>query len=288
MRHHLAVVACLALTTSIAHARPAHHKHHHKKHRAKAAPVDAPVDAAVIVEDRDPSEVDVVVREHAARRARDWQVAIGPYLWASSVDANVSLGSASVASSVDFLQTTQHAKYGAEVLADVRYRRFSLSGDLMYGVVGLEGGNAVGPLMVTVNGTASSLLVDGYAGYQVAGNSLLSLEARGGVRYQRTEVTAAVGVGGSPVASPEIVDAARDVLAGARLVMRPSSRFSIAGAADVGVFGTSSTTWSASADASLQVTSHVLLSVGYRTLTIEGASVSMVMHGPRTALQLVF
>jgi hypothetical protein len=31
-----------------------------------------------------------------------------------------------------------------------------------------------------------------------------------------------------------------------------------------------------------------LLSLGWRTLTIERAHVSMVMHGPRAALQLVF
>jgi hypothetical protein len=144
--------------------------------------------------------------------------------------------------------------------------------------------------MVTVNGTASSLLVDGFAGYRVAGDdhSVVSLEARGGIRYQRTEVAAAVDLGGSPVASPAIVDAARDVLTGARVFVRPSSRLYFTGAADVGVFGTSNITWSASADASLQLGSRVLMSLGWRTLTIEGANVSMVMHGPRAAVQLLF
>jgi hypothetical protein len=274
MRFHLGLAACVALAGS-ADAKP---RHHHRRHHK------------VAVEETPDEQVDAPVTLHRHAAAHDWHVAIGPYLWASSVDANVSLGSASIDTGVDFLQTTQHAKYGAEVVADARYQRFSLSGDLMYGVVGLDGGSAVGPLMVTVNGTASSLLVDGFAGYRVAGDdhSVVSLEARGGIRYQRTEVAAAVDLGGSPVASPAIVDAARDVLTGARVFVRPSSRLYFTGAADVGVFGTSNITWSASADASLQLGSRVLMSLGWRTLTIEGANVSMVMHGPRAAVQLLF
>ena len=126
MRHHLAIAACLVVFGSIANASPSHHRHrHHKKHR-------------VAIEETLELRDDVPVGDHGG--ARDWHLAIGPYVWASSVDANVSLGSANVGSSVDFLQTTQHAKFGAELLADARYRRLSLSGDLMYGVVGLEGG----------------------------------------------------------------------------------------------------------------------------------------------------
>jgi hypothetical protein len=276
MRHHLAIAACLVLSGSIANASPSHHhRHHHKKHR---------VATEETVELRD----DVTPSEHAG--PRDWHLAIGPYVWASSVDANVSLGSANVGSSVDFLQTTQHAKFGAELLADARYHRLSFSGDLMYGVVGLEGGNTVGPLMVTVNGTASSLLVDGYAGYQLAGDehSVLGFEARAGIRYQRTAVAGAVGLDGMPVASPGLVDAGRDILAAGRLFVRPSSRFFLTATGDVGVVGSSSSTWSASADASVRLGSRVLLSLGYRTLTIERAHMSMVMHGPRAALQLLF
>src|SRR4051794_8413806 len=178
MRHPaVAITVCVAVTGSIAEARPHRHRHH-----AHA----------------------VEVVEHAETPSDDWHVAIGPYLWASSVDANVSLGSASVASSVDFLQTTQHAKYGAELVGETRFGKLSLSGDLMYGVVGLTGGSAVGPLMVTVNGEASSLLVDGAAGYTVAGDdhAVLAVEARAGVRYQRTAIAGALGVDGSPIVSP--------------------------------------------------------------------------------------
>lgn len=276
MRHHLAIAACVVLSGSIANAAPSHHHRHHHRHKHVA-----------LEDGGELRDVEILPDRHAAR---DWHIAIGPYLWASSVDANVAVGSANVGSSVDFLQTTQHAKYGVELLADARFRKISFSGDFMYGVVGLAGGNSVGPLMVTVNGTASSLLVDGFAGYTLAGDehSVLAFEARGGIRYQRTEVAGAVGLDGMPVASPGLVDAGRDALAGGRAFFRPSPRFSFSAAGDIGVVGTSNSTWSASADASVRVTSHVQLSLGYRTLTVERANVSMVMHGPRAALQLLF
>jgi hypothetical protein len=235
-------------------------------------------------------DVPVKVRKVATKRASDWHLAIGPYLWASSVDANVSLGGASVSSGVDFAQITHHARYGAELLAELRYRRFSIATDFMYGVVDLDGDKTVGPLMVNIHGTASSLLFDGTAGYMITGgdHSLLSIEGRAGVRYQRTSVDAAVGISGSDVASTEKVMAGADAIAGGRVLVRPFNRFYFSSTFDIGVVGSSSLTWSVAADASARLTSRLLLSVGWRTLTLEGAAVSMVMHGPRAAIQLTF
>jgi len=245
------------------------------------------------VDDERAQVLDPPVRLHeAARTARtkNWHVAIGPYLWASSVDANVSLGPSSVSSGVDFFEIQRHARYGVEMLADARYGRFSLHGDLMYGVVALDGAKEVGPLMVTLNGTASSLLVDGTAGYLLAGGeqSVLSLEARAGVRYQRTAIAGSVDVAGAVVAAPKYGDAAADALAGAHVVVRPLRRVHLSGTFDLGVLGASTSTWSASADAGVRVSKYVLLSLGWRTLTTERTNVSIVMHGPRAAVQLMF
>lgn len=307
MRHlarYLALAACLALTASVAHAAP----RRHGKVSKKAKPRVEVETISIEVEDedryaRDDDDDDyddddradrlqarVKVRRGAAARAKDWHVAIGPYLWASSVEADVSIGGASVSSGVDFMEMQRHTRYGVEALVEARYRRFAITGDLTYGVIDLKGDTEVGPLMVGLNGTASSLLVDGAVGYMVTGDdhALLSLEARGGVRYQRTKVSGAVGIGGSDVASTTQVVAGSDALAGARVFVRPSRRFYVSSTLDVGVFGSSTLTWSAAADASVRVSSHVLLSLGWRTLTMNGANVSMVMHGPRAAVQLLF
>jgi len=366
MRHHLALVACLAFTGSLAHAAPGRPAGRHgkvgkkAKHKAKVAPPaeqpdasdeersgddgddgtdgtadaddeteatrrtkrskhkrarpvheeaerdservafrgeatddEAAVDTRDAVDDDRAGVQDPPVRlRKAAKTARTkgWHVAIGPYLWASSVDANVSLGPASVSSGVDFFEIQRHARYGAEVLAEARYGRFSIYGDVMYGVVALDGAKEIGPLMVTLNGTASSLLVDGTAGFLLAGGEQapLSLEALAGVRYQRTAIAGSVNVDGADVFATEHVDAAADALAGAHVVVRPFRRFSFSGTFDLGVVGASTSTWSAAADASVRVGKHVLLSLGWRTLTTERTNVSIVMHGPRAAAQLMF
>lgn len=261
-----------------------------KSSRTARATFDREDEDVIDPDEIDMAEAPVKLRKVAAKRANDWHLAIGPYLWASSVDASVSLGGASVSSGIDFAQITHHARYGAELLAEARYRRFSIASDFMYGVVDLDAAKTLGPLMVTVHGTARSLLLDGTAGYMLTGDdhSLLSIEARAGVRYQRTSVEAAVGIGGSDVASTEKVMAGADAIAGGRVVIHPFNRFYFSSAFDIGAFGSSSLTWSVAADASARLSSRLMLSVGWRTLTIEGASVSLVMHGPRAAVQLVF
>jgi hypothetical protein len=247
------------------------------------------------LDDEDPDDEDdaapVKLREVVKGKAqKDWHIAVGPYLWASAVDADVSLGSASVSTGIDFMDIKRHAKYGVEVLAEARYGRFAIHTDFMYGVVGVDGGTDVGPLMVTLDGTASSLLVDGLAGYRLFGSeqSVVSFEARGGVRYQRTSISGSVNVAGTDVSPTTYIDSAADALAGAHAVLRPHWRFYVSGEVDHGVFGASTKTWSATADTGVRITRRVQLSVGWRTLTTTRTNVSIVMHGPRAALQFIF
>lgn len=242
--------------------------------------------------DRDASkDAGKLVKSAPAPADRGWQVAIGPYLWASSVNANVSLGG-SVSTGVDigFIPLVEHARYGAEILGEVRHGRFALYGDLMYGAEAVNGSTSVASVMVTLSGNASSLLVDGAAGYQLIGDddAVFSLEARAGIRYQRTEVNGQLAIAGFTLQSPDAVDDGSDALVGARAVLRPARWVFFSGVFDAGVFGSSNRTWSASADANLRVSSHFLVSAGWRTLTMDRAQVSLAMQGPRAALQLVF
>lgn len=227
-----------------------------------------------------------------APELREWTFAIGPYVWASSVQADISLGNSgqSVGTGIDFVDIKRHAKFGIELMSEARYGRFSLTGDFLYGVVAIDGARDVGPVMVAVDGSASSLLFDGVAGYLLAGGdrAVLSIEARGGVRYQRTAVNASIGLDGSHVASPGMNDTAADAIAGARVALRPFHRFAVAGAFDTRVFGMSSQTWSGSVDGSYQFGKRVLVSLGWRTLMTDRSNVSLTMFGPRAAVQLLF
>ncbi|HEX3475086.1 MAG TPA: hypothetical protein VHT91_08595 [Kofleriaceae bacterium] len=263
-----------------------------------AAPTDAKqvaletADTPVDSDDRDAGkDAGKLVKPAPAPADRGWQVAIGPYLWASSVNANVSLGgSVSAGADIGFIPLVQHARYGAEVLGEIRHGRFALYGDLMYGSEAVNGSTSVASLMVTLSGNASSLLVDGAVGYELIGDedSVFSLEARAGIRYQRTEVNGQLAVEGFTLQSPDAVDDGSDAIAGTRAVLRPARWVFLSGVFDIGVFGSSDRTWSASADVNLRASSHFLISAGWRTLTMDRAQVSLAMQGPRAAVQLVF
>lgn len=268
------------------------HPHAHdddaKTERVAFADPEQPAHAV----DADTIQLDSAVHVHkrVEPASKDWRVVFGPYLWASSVDANVSLGPTTVSSGVDFVQLEQHARYGMEFLSEAHYKQLAVYGDLMYGVVAVDGSRNVGPLMVSLSGEASSVLIDGAAGYTFYGDdhSLVALEGRAGVRYQRTGVSAQLGLSGATVTPPEQVSAGADALAGGHVVVRPRDWFYFTGTADLGVVGASSKTWSASADANVQLGSRLLLSLGYRTMTMDRSQVELVLHGPRAAFQLTF
>ena len=245
-----------------------------------------------VAADSDSAEIDAPLkaRKRGVKKGlRDWNFAIGPNIWMASVDANVAVGAKDVGTAIDFFQLSRNTRYGVPILAEARYKRFTFAADLLYGVIDVNGANEVGPLMVTLDGTISSLLVDGLLGFRLLGgdDKKLTVEARAGVRYQRTVITGAIGVDGSDF-STTIVDKGGDLLAGARVVVRPWNRFFLAGTVDQSVVGSSTSTWSAGADANIRITSRILLAAGWRTLTQQRAAISTVMHGPRAAIQLLF
>lgn len=320
----LVVAAGLALAGSVAHAAP-HSAGRHKKPRIEAAR-ELASDAAPaesIADRRDGDGVPAAPSADrrggdagpAAQRAldadvadggpgnpaagvatlaqppagRDWQIAIGPYLWASSVEASVSLGGLSAGVDIGFLTLARHARFGAEGVVEVRHGRLAFYGDVMYGSAAVTGSTRVASVMMTLTGSASSTLIDGAAGYQVLGDdgAPLAIEARGGVRYQRTAVGGELGIAGFALQTPTWIDEGSDALVGVRGVVRPRAWLALSGVLDVGVFGASDRTWSGSLDASLRVSSRVVVSVGWRTLTMERAQIRMEMRGPRAAVQLV-
>jgi hypothetical protein len=303
---HLAqlALACLVLTGSLAEAKKSKKNRVDDDEVKRAARERAEAEAAE-AEDEAPDDdrvgaraddedliddVDLKATKKAPAKLREWNFAIGPYLWASAVEADVSLGSESVGAGVDFMDISRHARYGIPLQAEARYGRFSVAADFLYGVVDLAGNREVGPVMVSVDGTASSLLFDGAAGVLLAGgdHSILSVEARAGVRYQRTAVNGQIGLDNSPVASPTKVDAASDAIGGARIALRPFEKLAITGTFDTRMFGDSAQSWSGSGDASYQLGKRIMVSLGWRTLTTQRANLSLTMYGPRAAVHVLF
>ena len=141
------------------------------------------------------------------------------------------------------------------IMAEVRYDRFSLVADATYALVGIDGMNQVGPFNVALDGSVTSLQIDSFAGVRLIGgdHSPVTIEARGGLRYQRTAIAAAIGVAGTAVTPPEQVQTGADALTAGRIFLRPTEHFGLAGAADIGVAGSSTRTWSAGIDATARI-----------------------------------
>ena len=263
------------------------------RHRAADDEEKAKPDKTAAAEDVDAEEDEAEPEAHITVRAphaKSWHVAIGPNVWAASVDAHVAVGTQSIGTAIDFMQLSRNTRYGIPLLAEARYKDFSLMADFLYGVVDVTGQNQIGPVMVALQGNVSSLLVDGLAGYRVYGTdtSRIAAEARAGVRYQRTAISGSVGLADNSFSPPEIIDSGYDVLAGARVTVRARPWAFVTGTVDQSFAGSSTSTWSAGADANVVIKDRLQLTLGWRTLTQQRDAISTVMHGPRVAFQLLF
>lgn len=290
MSHHLAILAVLLGTTAIAEAKK------HKPIVVEEEEEDEAPKKQVAVQEEEAEEpveeeAPVVVHRHVAKpRKNDWNFAIGPYLWASDVDANVAVGGSNIAKGLDFSSISSHARFGIPLQSEIRYGKLAFAGDLTYGVVDMGFNENAGPVMATVQGTVNSTMVDAFGGYTVLGDehSTISLEPRLGLRYSATEIRGAATVQDQTAAMLVSVTSSKDLLAGGRIFLRPLPWLFASAEFDHGVVGDAADTWSAMFLANAKLGRHVQLSAGYRTLTTETAGTSIVMHGPRVSVSVLF
>jgi hypothetical protein len=285
------VLAALLIGGSSAHAAPGHRRPAVNAKLPSDADADAAADTQKKVADAEeqPAPEDTGDARPATAPS-GWSFAIGPYVWASAVQLDVSFGPLMTGTEIGFVTLARHGRYGADAQMEARHGRFAITGDILYGAADISGSTEIASVMTSISGNAVTLLVDSAVSYAVLGSDAgpYALEARSGVRYQRNAIQGEVGVAGFTVQTPEIVDSGTDVVLGARGAMRPTPWLQLAGAFDVGVVGASDSTWSATLDASLRVASWAQVSAGWRTLSMRRTSVNIQLSGPRVALQLLF
>jgi len=285
MRAAHLLVAGLVAAGRAAHAEPDHRASAaHSRVAVRDADTDASADAAPRVTRR----ADGVAPAH--RGGSDWSFAVSPYVWAADVDLGVSFGPLTTGASLGHVALARHTRFGAEGAAEAHLGRLGLYGDLMYGESAFGVATERAPAMTTITGAAGALLVDAGLGYEVLGGeaTAFSLEARYGVRYQRTTVRGELGAAKMTLKSPELVDDGADALVGLGAKLRLLPALQLAGTIDVGAVGASDRTWSVTVDGSLRLSNRFSLTAGWRTLTIQRSSVSQQLHGPRVALKYLF
>jgi hypothetical protein len=217
-----------------------------------------------------------------------WAFSASPYVWASSVQADVMFGPLMSGVDVGAVSLARHSRYGAEAVLEARRGRFRITADVMYSTAAVGGSKEILSAMTNVNANVGTLLLDYASSYQLLGDdtTMLALEARSGIRYQRTTVKG--DVDGNSLRTPEMVDAGADVVVGARAVVRPMPYVELVGTFDVGIGGVSESTSSKSIDATVRVAKNVSLTAGWRSLTMQRSLVTVSLSGPRAALQYQF
>jgi len=301
MANRYLVLVGLIVAGSSAHAAPSHRK----------PAVDAKPRAAAAAVDDDDGDDDIAMdadrqRElgHARQEASPpdvadsrprpasagWTFALGPYVWASSVQADVAFGPVTAGVDLGFLSIVRHTRYGIEAVLEARRGRFAITGDIMYGEAAFGASTTIASVMTAVTGRVGGLLLDSAVSYALVGgdSAVFSLEARSGVRYQRNTAQGEVNVAGFTVQTPEIVDSGADLVLGGRAVVRPTPWLQVAAMFDHGVVGVSDSTWSATVDASVRLSSRVLVTAGWRSLTMRRSIVTIELSGPRFAAQYLF
>ena len=292
MANRYFVIVGLFVGGSAAHAGPSHRNAAaNAKAGAEAqAPADADSQKQLADAEEEAAPEDIAPPPRRTAPAPGWQIAVGPFEWASAIQANVAFGPLTTGVDIGFISLVRHTRYGAEVMLEARHGRFGITGEITYGAAAFAASTEIASVMTTISGSAASLMVDSAVGYEVLGDdtSRFSIEARSGLRYQRNTVQGELGAAGITVQTPEIVDAGADVVVGARAVVRPARWLQVAGMFDYGVVGASDSTWSTALDASVRMSDRVLVTAGWRSLTMRRASVTIEMAGPRLAAQLVF
>lgn len=266
--------------------QPVRKKRKHDKKQVRQAAEDDEAD----IDDSELVDTVKVEKKSKKKALRDWHIGVGPNVWLSSVKADVAVGDQSITAAIDFMAISHYTKFAAPLIAEGRYKRFSFVGDMTYAVVGIQGGNELGPVDIALTGNVSSLQFDGLAGYRVYGNEDKKFwgEVRAGLRYSRMAINGNVMLSGTEFEPKQIVSSSQDLLLGARVFAKPWKRVFASAAFDQSVVGSSDSTWSLAGEANFRVSNFVLLTAGYKTMVQRTGAVTQTMFGPKFSVQVLF
>jgi hypothetical protein len=258
---------------------------------ARGKPAEVAFEPAVVPDDEDDAEEAPIEDPPPAPAPKRWHLAIGPYVWASSVHAELALGPIDTSVDVGFLDIVSHVDRAAAASLAVSRGKLSFDGSLQTSTLSLGTSRDIGPITAGVEGSVDSLLVEASAGYAVLGSDTAtrSIEVRPGIRYQGLTVHGGgtLGIGDSTVGTGgEFSDGGIDYLVGARGRYQVSRRWQLSATGDLGVAGYSDSTWSLSAHATVQVVRWFAIAGGWRTLSNARGATTMQLSGPQIALML--
>ena len=249
-------------------------------------PCDEPTADAADVSTGDPEDEPADEPKPARKSSRRWSIAVGPSVWAASVETTIMLGPVKVHREMPFAQIMQYMDGGMSGALDARFDRFTATGSFQYGRLAASTTKEVGSGMADLSGSITSVLVEGALGYEVVGGreSRFALELRSGFRYSQLEIggMGTLGIAGTTVsARGGIHREGTDYLLGARGRVRLHRRIALTATGDTRVAGDSYSTWSIAGDVNVRAARWLTVIAGWRVLETRSDPTIIRRSGPQ-------
>ena len=238
--------------------------------------------------------ISAVAPEPEPVAAPGWTFAVTPYVWAAGLSGEIAqFGLPTIDVDTAFSDILDHLDFAAMAIAEARYDRYSIFGDLIY--TKLSGGSAT-PLGIVVDSV--DVETSTFAGLAGAGYSVLDgpsgrLDIVGGVRVWSVETEISFSGGPPLLDGRTFTDSATwvDGLVGVRGNYSFTPKFFAVGWAMVGA-GEADLDWDVMAGIGYRINDTFSATLGYRALGVDysedGFLFDVVQQGPIMGLTIRF
>lgn len=221
-----------------------------------------------------------------------WHFRVAPYLWLTSVSGSVGAGPLSADANLSATNALSKLTFGAMVLTEIGYNRWSLENDVIYAQFQTSK-ETPGPLFGQLNSTLNQFQWTSLLGYRVVETERFSFDLQAGFRMMSLgldlELTPGLLEGRSRSFSRTWIDPAMGFRSRAYL----TDWLFVVARGDIGGFGANSElTWQAFAGLGAQMSRWAAFVVGYRAIGYDynqaDFSYEVTTYGPVAGFEFRF
>ncbi len=223
-----------------------------------------------------------------------WTFSVTPYFWAAGISGETQQFGVPIVVDIDsdFSDIWDNLDFAAMAIAEARYGRFSVYGDLIYTKLGAESSTPFGILAEDVEVTATTFAGLAAAGYSVLEGPSGRLDIVGGVRVWSVETK--ISFDGGLLDGASVDDSASwvDGVVGLRGNYFFTPKFYFAGWGLIGAGG-ADVDWDVAAGLGYRFNDTLSATVGYRAMGVDysnddGFLFDVVQQGPIMGLTINF
>ena len=221
-----------------------------------------------------------------------WTFSVTPYFWAAGISGDTKqFGLPEIEIDSSFSDILDNLDFAAMAIAEARYGRFSVYGDLIYTKLGAESATPHGILATDVEVTSTTFAGLAAAGYSVLEGPSGRLDVVGGVRVWSVETE--ISFNGAFLDGRSFEDSATwvDGMVGLRGNYAFTPKFYVTGWGLIGTGG-ADVDWDVAAGLGYRINDTFSATVGYRALGVDysddGFLFDVVEQGPILGLTMNF